>query len=129
MINNFSTLITDLDASLIYEMNLGSKEKLWKMLRDEVYPSKALPGTVKKIKEFRAKGNKVVITTSRPEFLRNFTIRELRRLGIEYDYILFDMGNGPRSLLNNFQFNSTVPMARSINVDANSGLEKVELEG
>lgn len=123
--NYKEVIFVDVDATLTYQSPDRSLSDFIKMM----HPLNALPGVVDKVTKWYNSKVKIIITTARPEILRNFTEKELERLKIPYHLLLMDCGNCPRTVINNFQFNSTVPMARSINVDANSGLEKVDLEG
>lgn len=124
--SNFKEVVfVDIDGTLTFQSRDRSLADFIKM----THPLNALPGVVNKLTKWYNNKVKIIITTARPEILRNFTENELKRLQIPYHLLLMDCGNCPRTVINNFQFNSTVPMARSINVDANSGLENVELEG
>ena len=59
-----------------------------------------LPGVFDKFLEWHRQGFKIILTTGRPEFLREETERQLRELGVFYNQLVMDCGPGPRILIN-----------------------------
>lgn len=112
-----------MDGTLVYQPLLEKRN----FLEELVQVGQALPGAVDRLKKWRVEGNKVVITTARPWVFEELTRLELDYCDLEYDLLIMDCGTGPRLVINNFQPDSTVPMARSANVDVNSGIDDIEI--
>ena len=62
-----------------------------------------LPGVFDKFLEWHRQGFKIILTTGRPESLREETERQLRELGIFYNQLVMDCGPGPRILINDME--------------------------
>jgi hypothetical protein len=111
------TIFCDIDGTLVPQQE---------GLLEELHPASALPG-VEKLKAAYAAGAIIVLTTARPELLRGFTKREMKRLGIPYHHLLMGLGNTPRVLINNLRDGDATPTATAFNVPMNGGLEGVTL--
>ena len=84
-----------------------------------------LAGVFDKFLDWHRQGFKIILTTGRPEFLREDTERQLKELGIFYNQLVMDCGPGPRVLINDTP-NETVK-AYAINLERDSGLEGVDI--
>ena len=62
-----------------------------------------LPGVFDNFLKWHRQGFKIILTTGRPEFLREDTERQLRELGIFYNQLVMDCGPGPRVLINDME--------------------------
>lgn len=60
----------------------------------------ALPGAREKTSEWHCKGYQIILTTARPESLREITKEQLHNAGVIYDMLLMGIGSGPRILIN-----------------------------
>ena len=121
--NNFSTLFSDVDGTLLYSLEKWSLKDIEKI----VHANAPLPGVIDKLTDWRNRGNLIVLTTARPHILKSFTENELKRLKIPFDYLMMGMGTGDRKIMNNYGINSTIPTAYAINVAANKGLEDITI--
>jgi len=90
-----------------------------------------LPGVFDRFLEWHRQGFRIILTTGRPECLREETERQLRELGIFYNQIVMDCGPGPRILVNDMESNASakqfVAKAHAINLIRDNGMEDVKI--
>ena len=90
-----------------------------------------LPGVFDKFLEWHRQGFKIILTTGRPEALREETERQLRELGIFYNQLVMDCGPGPRVLINDMESTSEdikfKAKAQAVNLIRDSGMENLEI--
>lgn len=75
------------------------------------------------LKEFSFNGGHIVITTARPNTLREFTIEELMENNIPFDQLVMGIGRGERILINDSEFDN-VPRAIAIPLNRNQSIEE-----
>lgn len=63
---------------------------------------------------------KIILTTSRPERLRELTIDEMKRYNIPYDTIIMGLPHCKRIVINDFANSNPYPACESINLPRNS---------
>jgi hypothetical protein len=63
---------------------------------------------------------KIILTTSRPEKMRDVTIREMKKNGILYDQLVMDLPHCKRILINDFANSNPYPSCESINIPRNA---------
>lgn len=82
---------------------------------------------IKKSKNFlqqvRDEGHKIVLTTARPEYLREHTALELTKNGIPFHQLVMGIERGPRYLINDMDPNSPGERAIAINVIRDGGIQ------
>ena len=73
------TIFSDIDGTLVHQVRF-----------EEINPhtSRALPGAVEKMNKWYNEGHHIVLTTARPEYLRNTTEIEMKNLGIPFHQFL-----------------------------------------
>ena len=90
-----------------------------------------LPGVFDKFLEWHRQGFKIILTTGRPEFLREETERQLRELGVFYNQLVMDCGPGPRVLINDMEATSEdikfKAKAQAVNLIRDHGMEDLEI--
>lgn len=78
------------------------------------------------VKEFLYKLDKqndlIILTTGRRESLRKLTEEQLSRLGVQYNQLVMNCGNGKRIIVNNRKGIGGDDMCEAINVDRNEGI-------
>jgi len=84
-----------------------------------------LPDVFHKFLDWHRQGFRIILTTGRPEFLREDTERQLKELGIFYNQLVMDCGPGPRVLINDTP--NDTPKAYAVNLERDSGLEGVDI--
>jgi len=90
-----------------------------------------LPGVFDRFLEWHRQGFKIILTTGRPDSLREETERQLRELGIFYNQLVMDCGPGPRILINDMdpkiddiKFSAK---AQAVNLIRDEGMENLEI--
>lgn len=63
---------------------------------------------------------KIILTTSRPERLRQLTISEMMKYNIPYDTLIMDLPHCKRIVINDFAKSNPYPSCDSINIPRNS---------
>ena len=111
------TFFIDIDGTLL--THVGGTAKILKSKQ------KALPGVIDQLDEWIYSGHQIVLTTARPETIRKFTEKQLRKLGIPYDQLVMGITHGERILINDDKPEFYTQTARGITVPRNCGLADV----
>ena len=110
------TIFVDIDGTLLQHQ--GSLPDT--ILRDPIL----LEGVIEKFIEWTGKSYKIIITTARPESMRDVTKGHLEKFGICYDVLLMGLTSGQRILINDKKPSHNTA-ALAINVERNGGLEDI----
>ena len=108
-----NTYFVDIDGTIL------------KYRKFETYESsKAEPidSTVEYLNRVSEEGHMIVLTTARPEYLRDHTVVELHENYIPYDRLIMGIERGPRYLINDMDPNNPGERAIAINVERNKGI-------
>lgn len=81
-----------------------------------------LPGVKEKFDQWKSMGHMIILTTARPEYLRDHTIKELESHEIPYDRIIMQIERGPRFLINDTDPEKPGRRATGINLIRDEGL-------
>lgn len=111
--SNFKTLFIDIDGTLVRNSGqyFGSR---WGT-------TDALEDNVSHLQKMHAAGFvTIILTTSRTESFRDATLKQLKRLHIPFDDILFGLPHAQRVVINDFAPTNPFPSALAINLDRNS---------
>jgi ribonucleotide monophosphatase NagD (HAD superfamily) len=73
------TIFSDIDGTLVHQVQFENIDP---------FTSKALPGAVEILTKMFKEGHHIVLTTARPESLREVTIEEMDLLGIPFHQLL-----------------------------------------
>jgi hypothetical protein len=111
------TIFCDLDGTLIRHVPVPSASG------DDI---ELLDGSIEKLKEFRANGYLVVLTTSRTQANIFGVLEKLRVMGLECDQIICDLPIGPRHLINDSKDQEVRAIAHALMRDA--GLKEVTIQ-
>lgn len=90
-------------------------------------PAVLTPGALQKLREIRDAGHTIILTTARPEELRELTVVELKGAGVPYDQLVMGLARGPRHLVNDMSPSEPGERATGWNLTRNEGLEKIEV--
>lgn len=103
----YKTIFSDIDGTLIEQVPF-----------EDLNPNivNVLPGVKEKMNEWYEEGHYIVLTTARPEELRNITIQQMSNAGIPYHQLVMGIGRNERILINNNSRN-TPEVARALAVD------------
>ena len=111
------TFFIDIDGTLVFQ-----PEDFHESVSTEHL--KPLPGAVEKLMQWHCDGHLIILTTARPESLRELTKVQLKNLGLMYDRLIMGIGHGPRILINDYV---NIYKASSYNVFRNKeGIESIE---
>lgn len=113
------TIFIDIDGTLVHQVQF-----------EEINPltSRALPGVVETMNTWFKEGNHIVLTTARPESLRDLTIQEMDLLGIPFHQLVMGIGRAERILINNKSKERPHEIrAQAIQVEKNEGFENVTI--
>ncbi len=113
------TIFSDIDGTLVHQVRF-----------EEINPhtSRALPGAVEKMNKWYNEGHHIVLTTARPEYLRNTTEIEMKNLGIPFHQLVMGIGRAERILINNSsEERPEEQRAIAIQVEKNGGLENINI--
>ena len=88
----YKTIFSDIDGTLIEQVSF-----------EELDPNvvNVLPGVKEKMNEWYNAGHYIVLTTARPENLREVTIHQMAIAGIRYHQLVMGIGREERILINN----------------------------
>ena len=78
--------------------------------------------TVDQINEWYDEGHQIVLTTARPEELREHTLVELTNAYVPYDKLIMGIERGPRYLINDMDPNKPGERAIAINLKRDEGI-------
>lgn len=70
-------------------------------------------------------GSVIIITTARPETYREYTKKELEKLGVKYHQLVMDCGRGTRVILNDMDPENPIQRAVGINFVRDGGFEPI----
>ena len=111
-----NTIFCDIDGTLFKYRKFES----YKTSEAEV-----LKGTVDKLQDWKNQGHMILLTTARPEDLRQHTIYELNKNNINYDMLIMGIERGPRFLINDMDPNKVGKRAVGINLLRDLGLASI----
>ena len=89
---NYKTIFSDIDGTLIEQVRF-----------EDLNPNvvNVLPGVLEKFNEWYEEGHYIVLTTARPEHLREVTVKQMEVAGIRFHQLVMGIGREERILINN----------------------------
>jgi hypothetical protein len=118
--NNRKTIFCDIDGTLVYQFPF-----------DEFDENKVevLPGIAEKIKEWKEADHYIVLTTARPEEMREGTIKQMQLAGIHFNQLVMGIGREERYLINNNEkLTPEINRAIGISVKRDGGFTDVDFK-
>lgn len=113
------TIFSDIDGTLVHQVPFELIDP---------FSSTALPGVVDKMTQWFKEGHHIVLTTARPEELRDLTIQEMDLLGIPFHQLVMGIGRAERILINNKSDKRPEEVrASGIQLEKNEGFENVTI--
>jgi hypothetical protein len=117
----FKTLFCDIDGTLL--KNSGQ----YFVPRWGSQP--ALQNNVEHLKKLHKRGRtQIILTTTRPESLRELTVKQLEREGVPYDKLVLGLWHGQRAVINDYAKTNPFPSAVAVNLKRNADDLKEHLE-
>ena len=83
-------------------------------------------GVLEKLREWDLKGYNIILTTGRTESMRDFTIKQLEKLGIPFDQLVMGLGGGKRFLINDEKPDGTIT-AVAFSIKRNEGIKNIKI--
>ena len=118
MIQKPKTIFCDIDGTLCEYPYTGTKNGSYDMDSDMI----PLEGTLKKLWEWDKAGHMIILTTARPEDMREHTINELVNNYIQFDRLIMGIERGPRYIINDMDPNKPGERAIAINLKRDEGI-------
>ena len=115
----YKTIFCDIDGTIFKYRPFESYE---------VHEAQLTPGTAARLTQWKAEGHMIVLTTARPESLREYTHAELKKHAIPWDQLVMGIERGPRYLINDESPSRAGPRATAISLKRDEGLWDVCLE-
>jgi hypothetical protein len=112
-----NTIFCDIDGTLFEYRKFETYESTTPRLLD---------GVKEKMDEWKATGHMIILTTARPEWLREHTVKELTGHDLPYDRLIMEIERGPRFLINDMDPGKPGVRATGIDLNRNSGLGSVD---
>ncbi len=85
-------------------------------------PAKAIKSTKQFLQKIRDEGHMIILTTARPENMRDLTIQELFKNNIPYTRLIMGIERGPRYLINDLSPNEPGERAICYNLIRDEGI-------
>ena len=86
-----------------------------------------VPSVVTELNRLKTEGHTIVLTTARPENLRDHTNKELRNANVPCDQLVLGLARGTRFLVNDME-DPTKPRAVSVNIKRDQGFTTENLK-
>ena len=71
-------------------------------------------------------GHMIILTTARPEYLREHTEGELNKNQVKYSQLLMGIERGPRYLINDVDPSVDEKRATAVNLKRNAGFQDID---
>lgn len=113
------TIFCDIDGTLIYQHD--------NFLDIRSNGPKGLLGAADKVFDWHVKGYKIILTTGRPESMREETIKHLEQCNIIYDLLIMDAGSDERIVINDRHPVTNMDRATAFSINRNQGINDIEL--
>jgi hypothetical protein len=111
--SQYSCLFVDIDGTLVTNSSVH--------FPPYVGGGKSLQKNINHLNSLYSSGKiKIVLTTSRPDYMRELTISELKEKGILYDHLITGLPHCKRIIINDFANSNPYPSCEAINILRNS---------
>lgn len=87
------------------------------------HPPEVIESVSEQLKKWSEEGHHIVLTTARPEDLRERTVFELDLHSIKYNQLVMNIGRGPRYLINDMDPEKEGNRAFGINLERDKGFD------
>lgn len=106
------TILSDIDGTL-----LKHQGNIQNIIANQ---PEVLDGVLDNIQNWQLQDYKIILTTGRPESLRNLTQEQLQQCGITYDELIMDCRRGKRIIINDRKSHTYTNACEAINVQRNT---------
>ncbi len=116
------TVFCDIDGCIVF--HCGSAPNI---STHSFHHTDLLPGVKEVFRQWCDKGYTVVLTTGRPESLRDVTIQQIRYHGLYYHHLIMGLPRGQRVVINDMKEGRTEKTAACVNLVRNRGMSDVDI--
>ena len=109
-----NTYFCDIDGTIL---------KYRKFETYETSKAEPIQSTIDYLNKASEEGHMIILTTARPEYLRDHTIVELHENYVPYDRLIMEIERGPRFLINDMDPNNPGKRAVAINLERDGGIK------
>jgi hydroxymethylpyrimidine pyrophosphatase-like HAD family hydrolase len=106
------TIFCDIDGTIF---------KYRKFETYESTPAEVIGSTLASLEMWNSDGHHIVLTTARPEWLRDHTVKELNENSVPYSQLIMGIGRGTRILINDRDIDDMEDRAVAINLTRDQG--------
>ena len=106
------TIFCDIDGTIF---------KYRKFETYESTPAEVIGSTLASLEKWNSDGHHIVLTTARPEWLRDHTVKELNENSVPYSQLIMGIGRGTRILINDRDIDDMEDRAVAINLTRDQG--------
>lgn len=117
-VTKYHTIFSDIDGTIFEYRKFNT------YLTTVPTPVKSV---VDELNRLKAEGHTIVLTTARPENLREHTVKELKNANVPYDQLVLDLARGTRFLVNDME-DPSKPRAVSVNIKRDQGFTSEDLK-
>lgn len=108
------TIFCDIDGTIF---------KYRKFETYESTPAEGIKETIDYLVKWNSEGHHIVLTTARPEWLREHTKKELSDNSVPYNQLVMGIGRGARILINDREEDDFEDRAIAVNITRDQGLK------
>ena len=112
------TIICDIDGTILKHLHKFSDVSF--------IDAELLDGVQAKFDEWDSLNHKIILMTARKESAREMTERDLKKLGLMWDYLIMGVNGGVRVLINDKLQPEDSDRAIAVNVITNEGFETTD---
>lgn len=114
------TILCDIDGTVFNYRRFEDIESI---------PATPIPSVIEYLQRAKERGDRIIMTTARPESMYLFTYNELKKHNVPFDQIITDLERGPRVLINDKDPKYPgKPRAIAINLDRDKGFSNEDFQ-
>jgi len=114
------TIFIDIDGTIFKHHGETGLHVIYKA------PAEILDNVIEKFEQWKYDENRIILTTARPESMRDITVQQLQEFGLFWDDMIMGLPRGERVIINDTKGDGTIT-AVGVPVVRNAGLKDVEL--
>lgn len=113
--NEYKCLFIDIDGTLVENSSIHFPPYLGN--------ATPLQKNIELIQELHKSGKvKIILTTSRPEKMKELTIQEMNKIGVPYSQLIMNLPHCKRIIINDFANTNQYPSCEAINIPRNNDI-------
>ena len=113
------TIFIDIDGTILKHHGEGGLNQIYSQ------PATLLPGVIEKFEQWKYDECRIILTTARPESMRDITEHQLKGYRLFWDDMIMGLPRGPRVVINDTKDNGEIT-AFGVPVVRNAGLKDID---